>query len=69
MNAKVDQLEKGSQQTKDQLTELTRTANDYSTMLQKKEDVIVCLASDATASKRECIQLQKDIVETRPCFD
>lgn len=65
MNAKVDQLEKGSQQTKDQLTELTRTANDYSTMLQKKEDDIVRLASEVAASKRERTQLQKDVVEIR----
>ncbi|KAG9311336.1 myosin II heavy chain [Chiua virens] len=40
LNAKVDQLEKGSQQAKDQLAELTRTANEYSSMLQKKEEVI-----------------------------
>lgn len=65
LNAKVDQLEKGSQQAKDQLAGLTRTANDYSTMLQKKEDDIVRLASEVTASKRERTQLQKDIIENR----
>ncbi|KAG8221578.1 P-loop containing nucleoside triphosphate hydrolase protein [Butyriboletus roseoflavus] len=65
LNAKVDQLEKGSQQTKDQLAELTRTANDYSKMLQKKEDDIVRLASEVAASKRERTQLQKDIIEIR----
>lgn len=65
LNAKVDQLEKASQQAKDQLSELTRTANDYSAMLQKKEDDIVRLASEVAASKRERTQLQKDIIETR----
>lgn len=65
LNAKVDQLEKGSQQAKDQLVELTRTANDYSTMLQKKEDDIIRLASEVAASKRERTQLQKDVTETR----
>lgn len=34
-------------------------------MLQKKEDDIVRLASEAAASKRERSQLQKDIVEIR----
>jgi myosin protein heavy chain len=63
LNTKVDQLEKGSQQTKDQLAELTRTANDYSTMLQRKEDNIVRLASEVVASKRERTQLQKDVIE------
>lgn len=63
LNTKVDQLEKGSQQAKDQLAELTRTANDYSTMLQKKEDDIVRLASEVVASKRERTQLQKDLIE------
>lgn len=65
LNAKVDQLEKGSQQAKEQLVELTRTANDYSSMLQKKEDDIIRLASEAAASKRERTQLQKDIIEIR----
>ena len=61
----MDQLEKGSQQAKEQLVELTRTANDYSSMLQKKEDDIVRLASEVAASKRERTQLQKDIIEIR----
>lgn len=65
LNAKVDLLEKGSQQAKDQLAELTRTANDYSMMLQKKEDEIVRLASEVAASKRERTQLQKDVVDIR----
>lgn len=65
LNAKVDLLEKGSQQAKDQLAELTRTANDYSAMLQKKEDDVVRLSSEVAASKRERTQLQRDIIETR----
>ena len=63
LNAKVDLLEKGSLQFKDQLTELTRTANDYSIMLQKKEDDIIRLASEVAASKRERTHLQKDMIE------
>lgn len=65
LNVKVEQLERVSQQAKEQLAELTRTANDYSTMLQKKEDEVVRLASEVTALKRERTQLQRDTIEIR----
>ncbi|KAG6372968.1 myosin II heavy chain [Boletus reticuloceps] len=69
LNAKVDHLERASQEARDQATELTRTANDYSTMLQKKEDDIIRLASEVAASKRDRTQQQKDIVELRALSD
>ncbi|KAF9234323.1 nonmuscle myosin heavy chain b [Melanogaster broomeanus] len=65
LNVKVGQLENGSRQAKDQLAELTRTANEYSTMIQKKEDDIARLASEVATSKRERTQLQREIIEIR----
>ena len=68
MKSKVDALEQEVHQTKEQLTELTRTATEYSSMLQKKEERIVQLLdqldtikAERDSSSKQVIELQSDI--------
>lgn len=65
LNGKLEQLERSARHTKDQLAELTRTATEYSSIIQRKEDDIAKLSSEVAASKRERSQLQKDLIELR----
>lgn len=44
---------------------MTRTATEYSSIIQRKEDDIAKLSSEVAASKRERSQLQKDLIELR----
>ncbi|KAJ8508333.1 hypothetical protein ONZ45_g9391 [Pleurotus djamor] len=68
LKSKSDGLEQELHQTKEQLAELTRTATDYSNMIQKKEDRIGQLLLQLETSKTErdaasqqTIELQSDI--------
>ncbi|KAH7919841.1 nonmuscle myosin heavy chain b [Leucogyrophana mollusca] len=63
------QLEDNARHTKDQLGELTRTATEYSNMIQKKEEAITQVASDLTISKRDRAQLQKQTLELQALID
>lgn len=51
--AKIESLEEESRQVNVQLVELSRTATDYSNMIQKKEADISRLTSDLAASKKD----------------
>lgn len=44
---------------------MTRTATEYSSIIQRKEDNIAKISSEVAASKRERSQLQKDLIELR----
>jgi myosin protein heavy chain len=68
INEKSIGLEQEARQAKEQLTELARTATEYSNMIQKKEDQITHLVEQLDMSKSahaksltEIIELQSDI--------
>ncbi|KAG6914825.1 hypothetical protein DXG01_015126 [Tephrocybe rancida] len=68
IKSKSDDFEQDARQAKEQLAEMARTATEYSTMIQKKEEQMHKLtaqldSSKATNSKalKEIIELQSDI--------
>ncbi|KAI6026521.1 P-loop containing nucleoside triphosphate hydrolase protein [Pisolithus microcarpus] len=65
VNEEVEQLERSGRHTKDQLAELTRTATEYTSIIQRKEEEAARLTSEVSASKRELAQLQKELIEHR----
>ncbi|KAG6810596.1 hypothetical protein H0H92_011180 [Tricholoma furcatifolium] len=65
---KSDDFEREARQAKEQVAEMARTATEYSTMIQKKEEQIVKLSAQLESSKatnskalKEIIELQSDI--------
>ncbi|KAI6157245.1 hypothetical protein BKA82DRAFT_80007, partial [Pisolithus tinctorius] len=65
LSGKVEQLERSARHTKDQLAELTRTATEYTSIIQRKEVDVANLTSEVSASKRELAQLEKELIERR----
>ncbi|KAL0576478.1 class II myosin [Marasmius crinis-equi] len=68
LKSRCDTLETEARQAKEQLSELARTASDYSGMIQKKEDRIAelveqldALAVEHQVAKKEILELQSDI--------
>ncbi|TFK62490.1 hypothetical protein BDN72DRAFT_390460 [Pluteus cervinus] len=68
LKERIDQSEQNNRQVREQLSELTRTATEYSTMLRKKEDQIVKLneridtfRSDSDGSARQMVGLQRRV--------
>ena len=58
---KADGLEEEARQAKEQLAEMARTANEYSTMIQRKEERIASLQQDLDASAQASKQAAKEI--------
>jgi myosin protein heavy chain len=65
IKGRVDALEQETRQAKEQLTEMTRTATDYSNMIKKKEETIDRLHAELSSSKAERDQLTKQIIQLR----
>ncbi|KAG5653772.1 hypothetical protein H0H81_010613 [Sphagnurus paluster] len=66
---KSDDFEKESRQAKDQLAEMARTATEYSTMIQKKEEQIVKLTGQLESSKATNAKALKEIIELQSDID
>uniref|UniRef100_A0A8H8CJM1 Nonmuscle myosin heavy chain b n=1 Tax=Psilocybe cubensis TaxID=181762 RepID=A0A8H8CJM1_PSICU len=66
---KADHFENEARQTKEQLSEMGRTATEYSTMIQKKEDQIVELVAQLEELKQEHDNASMEIVELRADID
>lgn len=66
---RTDTLEHDVRQARSQLTELTRTASDYSDMIKQKDAVIARLTAELEASKSERSRLSKEILECRGRID
>lgn len=62
---RADTLEHDVRQARTQLTELARTASDYSDMIKQKDADIARLAAELEASKTERGRLTKEILEHR----
>jgi myosin protein heavy chain len=62
-------LELDARHAKEQLAEMARTATQYSTIIQQKEDHIARLISDLASSKREREQSFKHITELQADID
>ncbi|THU98628.1 myosin II heavy chain [Dendrothele bispora CBS 962.96] len=68
VKTRCDSLENEARQAKDQLAEMSHTANEYSALIQKKEDRIAELAqqleeldAERDQSSKEILELQSDI--------
>ena len=66
---KSDHLENDARHAKEQLAELGRTANEYSNMIQKKEDQISLLTKQLEALKEERKSSSAEIMELRADID
>ncbi|KAI9457605.1 myosin II heavy chain [Lactarius psammicola] len=66
---RTDTLEHDVRQARTQLTELTRTASDYSDMIKQKDANITQLTTELEASKSERSRLSKEILEYRGRID
>ncbi|CAL1710675.1 unnamed protein product [Somion occarium] len=66
---KADSLEEEARQAKEQLTELTRAATDYSNIIKQKESDIDRLSSDLASSKQERGRLLKEITQLQNDID
>ncbi|EIW76062.1 nonmuscle myosin heavy chain b [Coniophora puteana RWD-64-598 SS2] len=62
-NDKIHELEQTFRQSKEQISEMNRTANEYSAMIQQKEDVIAGISRDLAAVRSERSQFQKETFE------
>ncbi|KAK2467941.1 hypothetical protein APHAL10511_000236 [Amanita phalloides] len=60
---KSDTLENDARRAKEHLTEMARTASDYSQMIQKKEEQMAELAKELSTLKLERDSAQKEILE------
>jgi myosin protein heavy chain len=69
MKAKGDELEQEARQAKEQLTEMARTANEYSNMIQKKEEQIAHLTGQLDLSKAAHTKALKEIIELQSDID
>ncbi|KAI0040443.1 hypothetical protein FA95DRAFT_1454172, partial [Auriscalpium vulgare] len=61
----ADNLEHDARQAKEQLAELTRTAADYSQMIERKEADILRVKADLDASKAERSHLSKEVIDLK----
>ncbi|KIJ56408.1 hypothetical protein M422DRAFT_150276 [Sphaerobolus stellatus SS14] len=68
-NNKADTLEKEARQTKEQLTELARTATDYSNMLQKREAEILRVTNDLDTCLQEREDFRRHSIELQARLD
>jgi myosin protein heavy chain len=66
---KAEQLENEARQAKEQLSELTRTAADYSKIIEKKEGQIVALEQHLNALKVEHDHISDEIMALRADVD
>lgn len=69
LKEKSEQVETEARQAKEQLTELARTATEYSTMLQKKEDQINALMDEIDGLKEERDRSSTEVLELRADID
>ncbi|KAG8883338.1 hypothetical protein FRB97_006763 [Tulasnella sp. 331] len=67
--AKNDHLEKDTRQAKEQLAELSRSATEFESIIQKKEAEIERLAQELVLSRREGEAAQKEIAELEVDMD
>ncbi|KAI0039953.1 hypothetical protein FA95DRAFT_1652369 [Auriscalpium vulgare] len=63
--SRADNLEHDARQAKEQLAELTRTAADYSQMIERKEADILRVKADLDASKAERSHLSKEVIDLK----
>jgi len=66
---RAEALEEEARRAKDQLAELSRTATDYSGMIQKKEAEIASLAAELATVKRERDSSVKQAIELQGQID
>ena len=66
---RAEALEEEARHAKDQLAELSRTATDYSGMVQKKEAEIASLVAELTTVKRERDSSAKQAIELQGQID
>ncbi|KAL1743339.1 nonmuscle myosin heavy chain b [Schizophyllum fasciatum] len=66
---KADTLEEEARQAKEQLAEMARTANEYSTMIQRKEERIAILQHDLDAAALASKQAAKEIIDLKSDID
>lgn len=66
---KYDSMEKDARQSKEQLAEMARTANEYSAMLTKKEEQIADVEKQVNALTQEREKGLKEIVELQSDID
>ncbi|KAI0954365.1 hypothetical protein AcV7_007621 [Taiwanofungus camphoratus] len=69
LRGKANSLEQDARQAKEQLTEMARTATEYSNMIKKKEEDLDRLANELESSKAERGRLQKQITELQGKVD
>ncbi|KDR70292.1 hypothetical protein GALMADRAFT_128012 [Galerina marginata CBS 339.88] len=69
MKDKSDHLENETRQTKEQLAELGRTATEYSTMIQKKDDQLAALTNQLDDLKQERDDASTEILALRADID
>ncbi|KAL0070997.1 class II myosin [Marasmius tenuissimus] len=69
LKSRCDALETEARQVKEQLSELARTATDYSSMIQKKEDRIAELLQQLDELKIEHQTATKEILELQSDID
>jgi myosin protein heavy chain len=67
--SKVESLEQETRHTKEQLSELTRTATDYSSMLARKEESIDRLEASLEASQVEKSRSVQEVISLRAEID
>ncbi|KAF8634039.1 hypothetical protein AX17_004304 [Amanita inopinata Kibby_2008] len=66
---KSDALENEARRAKEQLAEMARTANDYFSMIKKKEEQVAEVAKELGALRSERDAAQKDILELQSDID
>ncbi|KAK7434178.1 class II myosin [Stygiomarasmius scandens] len=69
VKARCDSLENEARQAKDQLAEMSHTANEYSALIQKKEDRIAELLNQLEELEVERDQSSKEILELQSDID
>ena len=69
IKGKSDDLEHDARQAKEQLAEMARTATEYSTMIQKREEHIARLVDQLESSKGERDHSLKQIIELQSDID
>ncbi|KAL6303713.1 nonmuscle myosin heavy chain b [Sparassis latifolia] len=69
LRGKADSVEQEARQVKEQLSEMSRTATEYSNMIKRKEDDIVRLTSELESSKVERNRSLKEINELQVKVD